>query len=113
MVYFGEFFPQTGIFAGFSLHIINLAVRISAAVMTGAIILFSIYVYIIRQKEQRNCDWWAVGGGGGGIVFFTVPMPSSLEGCDGWGESGEYYLSKPRWYSGKIYTPGSRLAHLG
>ena len=33
-------FSQTGIFAGFSLHIINLAVRISAAAMTGDIIFF-------------------------------------------------------------------------
>jgi hypothetical protein len=31
-------FSQTGIFAGFSLHIINLAVMISAAAMTGDII---------------------------------------------------------------------------
>ncbi len=54
------------------------------------------------------------GGGGGGIkviVFFRVP--NSLEGCDGWGEGGEYYISKPRWYSGKIYAPGSHVAHLG
>ena len=38
MFYFGGFFSQTGIFAGFSLHIINLAVRISAAMMAGDII---------------------------------------------------------------------------
>ncbi len=25
--------------------------------------------------------------------------------CDRWG--GEYYISKPRWSSGKIYAPGS------
>ncbi len=109
MVYFGRFFSQTEIFAGFSLHIINLAVRISAAVMAGAIILFSIYILFAKRNSET-----AIGGpwaGGGGIVFFTVP--SSLEGCNGWGEGGEYYLSKPRWYSGKIYAPGSRLAHLG
>ncbi len=35
------FFP-TGIFAGFSLHIINLAARISAAAMAGDIIFFSL-----------------------------------------------------------------------
>ena len=35
-------FSQTGIFAGFSLHIINLAVRISAAAMAGGIIFFSL-----------------------------------------------------------------------
>ncbi len=33
MVYFGGFFPQAGIFAGFSLHIINFAVRSSEAAM--------------------------------------------------------------------------------
>ena len=35
-------FSQTGIFAGFSLHIINLAVRISAAAMAGDITFFSL-----------------------------------------------------------------------
>ncbi len=35
-------FSQTGIFAGFSLHIINLAIRISAAAMAGDIIFFSL-----------------------------------------------------------------------
>jgi hypothetical protein len=35
-------FCQTGIFAGFSLHIINFAVRISAAAMAGDIIFFSL-----------------------------------------------------------------------
>ncbi len=35
-------FCQTGIFAGFSLHNINLAVRISAAVMAGGILFFSL-----------------------------------------------------------------------
>ena len=38
MVYFGGFFSQTGIFAGFSLHINNLAVRFSTAMMAGDII---------------------------------------------------------------------------
>ena len=35
-------FSQTEIFAGFSLHIISLAVRISAAAMAGDIIFFSL-----------------------------------------------------------------------
>ncbi len=35
-------FSQTGIFAGFSLQIINLAVRISATAMAGDIIFFSL-----------------------------------------------------------------------
>ncbi len=37
-----QIFSQTGIFAGFSLQIINLAVRISAAAMAGDIIFFSL-----------------------------------------------------------------------
>jgi hypothetical protein len=36
-----DFFP-TGIFAGFSLHIINLAIRTSAAAMARDIIFFSL-----------------------------------------------------------------------
>jgi hypothetical protein len=41
VVYFGGFFVKLGHFAGFSLHIINFAVRISEAVMgrAGDIIL--------------------------------------------------------------------------
>jgi hypothetical protein len=35
-------FAKLGHFAGFSLHIINLAVRISSAVMAGDIIFFSL-----------------------------------------------------------------------
>ncbi len=35
-------FSQTEIFAGFSLHTINLAIRISAAAMAGDIIFFSL-----------------------------------------------------------------------
>jgi hypothetical protein len=35
-------FSQTGIFAGFSLHIINFAVRTSEAAMGGDIIFFSL-----------------------------------------------------------------------
>jgi hypothetical protein len=35
-------FSQTEIFAGFPLHIINLAVRISAAAMAGDILFFSL-----------------------------------------------------------------------
>ncbi len=36
MVNFGGFFAELGHFAGFSLHIINLAIRISDAAMGGA-----------------------------------------------------------------------------
>ncbi len=42
-----------------------------------------------------------MGGRGGGHYFSRVP--NSLEGCDGW---GEYYISKPRRSSGKIWAPG-------
>jgi hypothetical protein len=46
---------------------------------------------------------------GGDIVF--VRVPNILEGCDGWGEGrGILY---PLGYSGKIYAPASRVAHLG
>ncbi len=55
-------FFQTGIFAGFSLHIMNNAVRISEAAIGGAgeIIQYflrgySLY-YSIRLKDQRSCD---------------------------------------------------------
>jgi len=68
--------------------------------MAGDIILFSIYYSPEGTAKLRLV-----------IVFFKVP--NSLEGCDGWGEGGEYYISKPRWYSGKIYTSGSRVDHLG
>ncbi len=74
MVYFGRFFAKLGHFAGFSLQLINLAVRISAAAMALDIIFFSLagpvgyytgpilrffavfFLYIILQKEERSCD---------------------------------------------------------
>ena len=40
-----QIFCQTGIFAGFSLHIINFAVRISAAAMAGDIIFLASLVH--------------------------------------------------------------------
>ncbi len=36
MVFFGGFFAKLGHFAGFSLHMINNAIRISEAAMGGA-----------------------------------------------------------------------------
>jgi hypothetical protein len=74
-------FSQTGIFAGFSLHKINSAVRISEAAMKGVgdiifhklgaqwkgtqsycdFLLF--FFYIMRRKDQRSCD--GCGGGRG------------------------------------------------
>ncbi len=66
MVYFGGFFAKLGHFAGFSLHIINLAVRIRTAEMAGDIILFSIYYSPEGTPKLRLV-----------IVFFKVP--NSLE----------------------------------
>jgi hypothetical protein len=51
-------FCQTGIFAGFSLHIINLAVRISEAAMWGVGTLYFLrgfFIFICR-KDQRSSD---------------------------------------------------------
>ena len=54
MVYFGGFFAKLGYFAGFSLHIINLTVRISAAMVVGDI--------RVPHTLQR-CDGWSEGRG--------------------------------------------------
>jgi len=104
VVYFGGFFAKLGHFAGFSLHIINLAVRISAAEMAGDIILFSIYyspegiLFSIYYSPEGTAKLRLV------IVFFKVP--NSLEGCDGWSEGGEYYV-KHQSLGGTVerYTP--------
>ncbi len=67
MVYFGGFFSQTGIFAGFSLHIINLAVRISAAMMAGDIIFLGC----------RTVYKGAMDGARGGEYYISKPLWSS------------------------------------
>ena len=46
MVFFGGFFAKLGHFAGFSLHMINNAIRISEAAMGGAG-----YIMYINKKE--------------------------------------------------------------
>jgi hypothetical protein len=56
VVYFGGFFAKLGHFAGFSLHIINNAVRISEATMRGVgdIIVsawFFLYLFAERISE--------------------------------------------------------------
>ncbi len=58
MVYFGGFFPKLGHFAGFSLHIIYNAVRISEATMRGGghYIFCVVFSLFIRRKDQRSCD---------------------------------------------------------
>ncbi|MFN9898438.1 MAG: hypothetical protein ACK55Z_06515, partial [bacterium] len=73
-------FCQTGIFAGFSLYILNLAVRISAAMMAGYIIF-------------SGCR-------------------TAYKGAKDGARSGEYYISKPLWSSGKIYAYGSPSSGL-
>ena len=45
-------FSQTGIFAGFSLHIINFAVRISEAAMGGNIIFFRVSRSSFRVRRS-------------------------------------------------------------
>jgi hypothetical protein len=48
-------FCQTGIFAGFSLHIINNAVRISEATMSGVgAIIFSAWFFLYLFAERIN-----------------------------------------------------------
>ena len=70
---------------------------------------FFFLILFSRRKSEAAMS----KSGGGGIVFFRVP--NSLQGCDAMDEArgGEYYISKPLLYSGKIYAPGSRGAHLG
>ncbi len=64
MVYFDGFFSQTKIFAGFfSLQIIHLAVRISAAMMAGAIMFFRV------PNSLQGCDVW---GEGWGILYIKA-----------------------------------------
>ncbi len=60
-------FSQTGIFAGFSLHIINLAVRISAAMMAGDII------FLGCQAVYKG----AMEGARGGVYYISKPIWSS------------------------------------
>jgi hypothetical protein len=76
-------FSQTGIFAGFSLHLNNLALRISAAVMAGDIIQ-----YFLASQYFLVC---------------RIAYKGAMDGARG----GEYYISKPLWSSGKIYASGS------
>ena len=67
MVYFGGFFAKLGHFAGFSLHIINLAVRISAAMMAGEIIFLGC----------RIACKGAMDGARGGKYYISKPLWSS------------------------------------
>jgi hypothetical protein len=93
MVYFGGFFCQTGILAGFSLYILTLAVRISAAMMAGDIIFFGCrtaykgaidgarsgeyYVYIKASLVQwKDLRLWQ--------PEFGPEKKEDQRSCDGW-----------------------------
>ena len=80
-----DFFAKLGYFAGFSLNIIYIVGRISAAAIAGNIKLLSlgdlvrdytgaytvIYRGIISPKEQQSCKGRRGGGGQGrGTLFF-------------------------------------------
>jgi hypothetical protein len=65
VVYFGGFFAKLGYFAGFSLHIINLAVRISAAMMVGDNLFFRV------PNTLQGCDGW---GEGRGILYIKASL---------------------------------------
>ncbi len=56
--------------------------------MAGDIINFSILYY--STEGTAKLGWVGRGGRRGVIVFFRVP--NSLEGCDVWGEGGEYFI---------------------
>ncbi len=66
MVHFGRFFAKLEHFAGFSLHIINNAIRISDAAMIGVgdIIFSACFFIFICRKDQRSYD-----ERGRGIIF--------------------------------------------
>ncbi len=82
MVYFGGFFAKLEFSRGFLyICILNLAVRISAAMMAGDIIFL-------------GCR--------------TAAYKGVIDGA----RSGEYYISKPLWSSGKIYAYGSPSSGL-
>ena len=66
-----QIFSQTGIFAGFSLHIINLAVRISAAMMAGDIIFLG-----CRTVYKGAMD----GARGGEHYCILDSLGSTMEG---------------------------------
>ena len=52
MVYFGGFFAKLGHFAGFSLHIINVAVKISEAAMCGVHYIFRVLRSSVRVRRS-------------------------------------------------------------
>jgi len=67
VVYFGGFFAKLGHFAGFSLHIINLAVRISEAAMRGVgdfIFSACFFLYLFAERISE-----APMSGVGDIIF--------------------------------------------
>jgi hypothetical protein len=60
---------------------------------THTVIFVGFFLYMYYSPEGSVKLRWAVreGGGGGDFIF---RVPNILEGCDGWGEGGEYYISR-------------------
>ncbi len=79
MVYFGGLFAKLRYFAGFSLHIINLAVRISAAMMAGDILFFKV------PNSLQGSDGW---GKGRGILFIKASLSHGKINVSGSPSSG-------------------------
>jgi hypothetical protein len=50
VVYFGGFFAKLGHFAGFSVHIIDIAGYTPHCDFCG------FFLFIVRRKDQRSCD---------------------------------------------------------
>jgi hypothetical protein len=125
VVYFGGFFPKLGHFAGFSLRINNIAVRISQAAMGGGHYFFwprwscgrlhgahtvffrRIFFFILFSSRKSEA---AMGRSGRALYFLgcRIANKGAMDGARG----GEYYKSKPRWSSEKIYVPGSPSSGL-
>jgi hypothetical protein len=111
-------FCQTGTFRGvFSTYILFISLVGSAQLRWQGTLYFlastgpvgdytGAHAVIFRQKDQRSCDRRVERGG-----YCIFRVPNILEGCNGWGEGRGILYSL--WYSGKIYTPGSRVDHLG
>ncbi len=67
MVYFRGFFAKLGYFAGFSVHIINLAERMSAAMMVGYIYFLGCRIPYKGAMDRAMC----------GEYYISKPLWSS------------------------------------
>ncbi len=127
MVIFGGFFAKLGYFAGFSLNIIYIVGRISAAAIAGNIKLLSLgdsvrdytgaytvifrgifpYTVLLARRNSEAAMGGARSGGGEqgrGTLFFR--LPNSLQGCDGWGEGRGILYIKASAVKWKKTPPG-------